>query len=278
MSDREEVTGSNRREPQKGRRRWVRALAWTAAFLACLSIVAAIGLTMLVNSDGVHRYLLEKAQSEASARLGVHVRLQNFVLHFSTLSVDLYGISVDGADPYTKPALLQVDHVGVGARVVSVLTRKWYLTSVQVDHPVVWITIDENGQSNLPLLKSGNSGSNTSLFDLAIRHAVLDRGEIYFNSRPSALAADVHDVDFHAVFNMLLTQYSGKLAYTNAHVQYGALRPIVHDLDVSFDATPSAFNLTQAKISSGLSQVLLSATLKNYGKPDVQGQYEATID
>ncbi|HVU48923.1 MAG TPA: translocation/assembly module TamB domain-containing protein [Terracidiphilus sp.] len=278
MSETEEVTGSADQGPQKNSRRWLRVLAWTAGCLVCLVIAAGAGITVLVNSDGVHRYLIEKAESAASARLGVRVRLENFAVHLATLSVDLYGISVDGSDPYAKPELLQVDHVQIGARIISVLARKWYLTSVQVDHPVVWITINENGKSNLPKLKSSGGGSGTSIFDLAIRHAVLDRGEVYFNSRPSALTADVRNLDFHAAFNTLFVQYSGKLAYTNAHVQYGGMRPIVHDLDVSFDATPSAFHLTQAKISSGASQVLLSATLKNYAKPEVQGQYEATID
>jgi translocation and assembly module TamB len=267
-------------DPGKRRigRRLVRVIAWAAASLVLVALIVAVTLVALVNNDGVHRYLLEKAQSEASARLGVRVQLENFTLRLSTLSLDLYGVSVDGAAPYAHPQLLQIDHVEVSARVVSVLTRKWYLAGVQVDHPVAWITIDRNGVSNLPELKSSNGGSGTSIFDLAIRHAILNRGEVYFNSRPSALEADVHDVDFHTAFNSLLAKYSGKLAYTNAHLKYGAMRPIVHDLEVSFDATPSTFHLTQAKMSSGPSSLMLTATLKNYSKPDVEAQYDATVD
>ena len=276
-------THSDSADPDRPRagnigRRLVRMAAWAAGCVVLVALVAAIALVALVNNDGVHRYLLDKAQSEASARLGVRVQLENFTLHLSTLSLDLYGVSVDGASPYAHPALLRIDHVQIGARVVSVLTRKWYLTGVQVDHPVAWVTIDKNGVSNLPQLKSRNGGSGTSIFDLAIRHAVLNRGEVYFNSRPSALEADVHDVDFHAAFNSLLAKYSGKLAYTNAHVQYGALRPIVHNLDADFDATPSTFHLTQATVSSGPSRVTLTATLNNFSNPDVQAQYDATVD
>jgi len=278
MSETEEGFESATGKPQSGARRWLRVMLWAAACCACLLLAVGLALAALVNRDGVHRYLIQKAESEASARLGVRVRLENFVLTLSSLRVDLYGITVDGADPYARPALLQVDHVEVSARIVSVLARKWYLSNVEVDHPVAWITIDANGKSNLPQLKSGNGGSSTSIFDLAIRHAALNRGEVYFNSRPSALAADMHAVDFHAAFNTLLQQYSGRLAYTNAHLEYGGMRPIPHDLDVSFDATPSAFHLTQAKVSSGPSQVLLSATLNHYNKPDVQGQYQADVD
>jgi translocation and assembly module TamB len=243
-----------------------------------LVLVATTAVVTLVNRDGVHRYLIQKAQDEARTRLGVRVGLENFTLHLSTLSLDLYGVSVDGADPYPRPQLLRVDHVEIGARVISVPARKWYLTSVQIDHPVVWITVDKRGVSNIPQLKSSNNGSGTSIFDLAIRHAVINRGEVYFNSRPSALAADVHDVNFRTAFSTLLARYSGQLAYTNAHLQYGDMQPIVHSLAFNFDATASTFHLTRATLSCGHSQLLLSATLKNYGAPDVQAQYDATVD
>ncbi len=259
-------------------RRIARAIVWATGCAVLVVLVAAIALVALVNNEGVHRRLIRKVEEAASAQLGVGVRLENFSLHPATLRVDLYGVSVDGAPPYARPELLRIDHVEIGARVVSVLAWKWHLSTVRVDHPVVWITIDANGASSLPTLKSSGNGNGTSVFDLAIRHAEVDRGEVYFNSRPSALAADVHDVDFHATFNSLLAKYRGRLAYTNAHLQYGAMRPLAHNLDVSFDATRSEFHLIEAKVSSGTSQVRLSGLLKDYGRPEVQAQYDATLD
>ena len=273
-----DASNSASHEPGKRSRRWMRAVAWTAGSSLLAILAGVFALVALLNRDGVHRYLIQKAEEEAGARLGVRVRLENFTLHLSTLTVDLYGLSIDGTTPYSHPELLQVDHVEVSARIVSVLARKWYLSSLRVDHPVVWITVDRNGVSNLPKLKSSGGGSSTSIFGLAIRHAVLDRGEVYFNSRPSTLAADVHDVGFHAAYSSLPAKYSGTLAYTNAHLQYGALRPVVHNLAVVFDATPSTFHLTQARLSSGPSQVLLTGSLRNYADPEVDGQYDATLD
>jgi len=263
----------------RSRRGW-RIFAWIAGSLVLLIIVCGIGLVALVNTDGVHRYLIGLAQREASKQLGVRVQMQNFTLHLSTLSLDLYGITVDGAAPYQQPALLEADHVAVGVRVISVLGRKWYLDNLRIDHPVAWIVVDKNGVSNLPKLQrsSKSSSSTQTIFDLGIRHALIDRGEIYYNSRPSALAADVHNLDFSASFNRLLTMYSGQLTYADAQLQYGAFRPLAHDLDIQFDATPSTFHLKQAKLVSGPSQVLLSATVNNYSNPAVQAKYDATVD
>lgn len=260
-------------------RRALRVVAWLLAGIAMLAMVIAISVAILLHSERFHNYVLRTVQERASESLGVRVQLQNFALNLSHLGVDLYGITVDGAAPYANPPLLQVDHVEVGVRVVSMLHRKWYLDSVQVDRPIVRVFVDARGVSNIPVFKSsGKSSSNTSLFDLAIRRAVLDRGELYYNDQASALAADLHDVEFRASFNALLQKYSGHLAYSDGHLISGSFRPIPHNLDAEFDATPTTFHLTRAKLSLGPSQVLLTATVQNYSSPNVDAQYDLTVD
>jgi len=246
--------------------------------LSTLSLVLTVALLASINSGGVHRFIIDTAQKQASEALGVPVHLQNFTLHLSTLSLDIYGISVAGAGPDPGPPLLQVDHVNVGVRIVSVFPRSWYLDNLRIDHPVAWVVVDKNGVSNLPTFKSSSSSSDTSIFDLGIRHAVLDRGEVYYNSRPSALAADLHDLKFNSTFTSLSKMYSGTLAYSSGQLQYGAYRPIEHNLDVQFDATPTSLNVKRATLTAGVSHVDLSAGINNFDNPAVQGQYDATID
>ncbi len=95
-----------------------------------------------------------------------------------------------------------------------------------VDRPVVKVFTDAHGVTNIPVIKSsGSSSSNTSLFDLGIRHAVLDQGAVYYNNRQSVLSADLHNVDFRASFDSLLQKYSGRLSYTDGHLgQVGSSR------------------------------------------------------
>jgi translocation and assembly module TamB len=148
-----------------------------------------------------------------------------------------------------------------------------------VDRPVVKVYTDAHGVTNIPVIKSSSSSSsNTSLFDLGIRHAVLDQGEVYYNDRQSALSADLHNVDFRASFDSLLQKYSGKLSYADGHLQSGSFKPIPHSLDAEFDATPTTFHLTQARLTSETSQVVLNATLQDYSHPRVQAHYDATLD
>jgi translocation and assembly module TamB len=195
------------------------------------------------------------------------------------LSLELNGLTVEGAAPYPRPALLWVDRIDVGIRVVSLLRRKWYLSSVRIDRPIAWVFVDDHGVSNIPIFKSSSkTEGNTNVFDLAIRHAELDGGEVYYNNRKSALAADLHDLEFRSAFNPLLQEYSGRVAYSDGHFIYGSLMPIPHSLEAEFSATPATFHLTHLTLSSGPSQVSMTATVQNYSSPIVDAYYDATIN
>jgi translocation and assembly module TamB len=253
--------------------------AWTLAAAATLVVLAVIAIAVLLHNERFHNYVLTTARQKASDSLGVRVQLQNFAVNLSHLDLDLYGITVDGAAPYANPPLLQVDHAEIGVRIVSILHGKWYLESFRVDRPIVRVFVDPKGVTNIPTIKStANSNRNMTIFDLAIRRAVLDRGEVYYNDRQSPLTADLHDVEFQASFNSLLQKYSGKLSYSDAHLTSGTIDTIPHNLEAEFDATPTTFHLTQAKLSTGPSQLMLIATVQNYSNPYADVHYDAIVD
>src|SRR5258708_1652624 len=233
------------------RRHLIAVARWFVTLVILPIVIGAILLAILLNSPRFHSYLLNTLETQATNSLGVRVKLQNFTPHVSALSVDLYGITIDGASPYPNPPLLQVQHVQAGVRIVSILGRKWYFDGILVDSPVIQVFIDKHGVSNIPKLKSSGGGNNTSIFDLGIRRAV---------------------------FNNLLQKYSGTLAYTEGHLTYGGVQPPPHSVNLSFDATPTTFRLSPAKLTCGNSQVNLTATLTNYSSPAIEAQYIATVD
>lgn len=258
----------------------LRILAWAGGVVLLVAILIGITIAVLLHSERFHNYVLQKAQSEASDTLGVRVQLENFALNFSNLSLDLYGVTVAGAAPYASPALLQVDHAEVGVRIVSILHGKWYLDSVRIDRPIAHIFVDAKGVSNIPTIKSSGSSnsSSTSIFDLAIRHAQLLHGEVYYNDRKGALDADLHNVDLEAFYETASQKYSGRLSYSDGHLIAGDYQPIPHSLEAEFDATPTVFHLTHAKLTAGESQLNLTATAQNYSNPIVDAHYDISVN
>ena len=253
-------------------------IPWTLGILAAAILIAVLGATLVLNNPSIHRYLRSTIETQASESLGTEVRLQEFALHLSTFSVDLYGVTIHGAQPYPNPPLLQVQHIDAGVRIISILGRKWYFDKIEFDHPVVQVLVDKNGVSNLPKPKTSNSSSNTSVFDLGIRHALLDHGEVFFNDRPATIDVDLRDLNYQGSFNDLLKMYSGEISYKNGQIVYGEFRPLVHDFDAQFVATPTAFQLKEAKIVAGHSSIAIAASLKNYSNPQIEGRYDAKID
>ncbi|MBV8674609.1 MAG: translocation/assembly module TamB domain-containing protein [Acidobacteriaceae bacterium] len=258
--------------------RLVRASVWVLSGIVGLYLLLVVAGAIVLHTTAFHNYALNKLREVASEQLGTQVDLENFDVNLSRLSVDIYGLSIHGAAPYVNPPLLQVQHAQVGVRIVSILHRKWYLNNLRIDQPVAKVFTDANGNTNIPKLKSTGGNSQTSVFDLGIRHAVLNNGEVYYNDRHSSLAADLHNVDFRAAFQPVTQKYSGRLSYQDGHLTTGSTQTFTHSLNAAFDATPSTFHLSSATLITGGSKAVLSATVQNYSDPDVQAQYDLIVD
>ncbi|HYL96628.1 MAG TPA: hypothetical protein VET69_12565, partial [Terriglobales bacterium] len=267
--------------PQSPRRHgWRRVLLWAGVGLLVLIVLIVAGVILILKSNRIHQYILNVAEQKATASLGTQLKVGNYALHFSGISptLDLYSVTVYGAPPYQTPPLLQVDHIGLAVQVTSLLRRQWYFNTLAVNHPVVRVFVDRHGTDNLPQTKSTGGQSHTSVFDLGVRHALLDQGEVYYNNRKSVLNADLHNLQFQSAFHTADRSYAGSMSYSNGRLQMGTFNPIPHDLQAGFIASPTQFTLQHAVLSSGRSQFVLNATLSDYANPHLQANYTALLD
>lgn len=257
---------------------WGRIVGWIVGGILLLIVLAIVAIVLLAHNSGFHRWVLGKVEKSVTSSLGVNVAIKSFALNLHKMTLDVSGVTVDGAAPHPNPPLLQLQDVHVGLGVSSLFQRKWYLKDLKLDHPVVHVYIDKNGNSNLPKLKSSNSKSSTNIFDLGIRHAIINNGEIYYNDVPEKLNADVKNLDLRASFNPANKMYSGTLGYTNGRVVFGTYQPFEHTFQANFDLTPTTFNLHRATLSSSAATINLAATATNFSNPTLQAQYNVTVD
>jgi len=191
--------------------------------------------------------------------------------------LDLYGLTIYGVGPGAAKPLLQVDHFGLGVRIISVLHREWNFDNVVINRPIVHLIVDSSGQNNLPNPQS-STNSNKDVFDLKVGHILLDRGEVYYNDRKSALDANLQDLQFKSSYDGTAGgRYFGSLSYRNGWLHYGGYTPLDHNLQAQFDATRNGITLSNVTLKSGESQILLDVSLENYAKPQVQSKYVVTL-
>jgi translocation and assembly module TamB len=262
---------------------WARILRGAAFVVGLLVILIAIAIPVLLHSAKFHQYVLRTAREEATAALGSQVQIQEYGLTFSGINptLDVYGVRIAGAPPYSNTELMTIEHARVGVRIVSLLQRTWYLSDVEVHRPIVNMVVGGDGSNNLPKSqKKSTSKSNLSIFDLGVRHAILENGEVYYNNRKSDMNADLHELDLRSAFDTAQQRYSGTLSYADGHLKIGEYRPIPHALQADFDVTPQQFSLRDATLRSGDSQIVLNATADAYSTPSpvVNADYRASLD
>ncbi|HTK96309.1 MAG TPA: AsmA family protein, partial [Terriglobales bacterium] len=265
--------------PRRRRALWKRVLLWGGGAILVLLLLAVVTVFTLLHNARFHQYALRTAQQKLTAALGSEVRAREYTLTWSGISptLDLYDVSIAGAEPYPDPPLLTADHLHASVRVTSLLQRTWYVDDIAIEHPVVHAFFDRNGVSNLPHSKEKQQ-SDTDLFTLGVRHAKLTNGEVYYNNRKTPLEADLHDLSLQAGFDPAQTKYSGSLSYHDGHVVMSTFRPIPHELDATFTYTRDTFTLESARLRSGNSYFALHATVSDLANMRVDAHYDAVVD
>src|SRR6184192_3875683 len=257
---------------------WKRIITWVAAVSLILVVVIAIGGYLVLRSHSFHRYVLAKIVEKASASTGGKVEIRTYDFHWSTLTADAYGLIVHGTEPAGQRPLLQVDKLTVRLKILSVLRQKINLREILVEHPGAHLLVDKQGRTNIPQPTAPKQQSSSiNVFDLAVGHALLNNGEIYYNDRKSSLDADIYDLHTDIAFESLASRYRGSLSYGSGKLKYGDLAPLPHTLQTQFIATRSRFSLNPMILTLGSSRVTLRSEVTNYDNPRMDGSYEVLL-
>src|ERR1700722_1225400 len=244
--------------------------------LACVALLALSAIALL-NTNAAHRYLLSVVIKNIQAATGARVDIANVSFHHGLLGADFDQVMLRNPQSNSATPLFSADRVSIDVGLHPFHSPKIAVEDITLDHPVFRLLIDAQGKSNLPLANSSPSGSPTNIFDLAIGHFVLNRGEIYYNDRRVPISADIHELNARAAYEDLKRSYNATLNYKNGQVLYGSLTPFTHDLDLALTAGTSGVVLKSLAIRAAHSSLQAQGTLTNYQSPSFEGTYSATL-
>ena len=252
-------------------------IGWTLAVLGILIVAGLIGGVLFLKTASFQRLAIRTIVADVNQSTGGRVDIHNFDFQLSTLTAQLYDVTIHGGEAPGQPSLLHIDKLTVGLKILSVLRRKVSVSELLIEHPVVYVQIDRTGKSNLPQSPQEQSSSNTSVFDLAAGHVLLARGEINYNDATVPVEADLYGLKTEIHFEPLKTRYRGSISYDSGRLRYATEPSFPHSLDARFSASPTRFSLESALLKVGLSSVSLHADISNYDHPTMDGHYDLRI-
>ena len=256
---------------------WRRTVGWTLAVLGVLVLSGAVGGYLVLKSRSFQEYALRTIVQETNDATGGQAEIRNLDFELSTLSAHLYNITLHGSERPDQAPLLQVDKLTVGLKIQSLVHRKITLDELLVDHPVVRLEVDREGQSNIPQSPPSKNSSHASVFDLAVGHVNLTGGEINYNDKKTSLVADVYDLGTEIRFDPRARRYSGRISYDNGHLRCTGYSPLPHSLIAKFSATPAGLSLDSAELKVGSSAISLRGNMTDYTNPAVEGDYDIRL-
>ena len=256
---------------------WKKTTGWA---LTVVALLLAIGVTIgyfYLRSNGFQQYALRRIEEAANQATGGRTQIGSLDFSLSTLTAHLHNVVVRGTERPGDPPLLQVDELTVELKIQSVFRRKFSLSALLIEHPVMHFQVDRRGKNNLPQAPPSDSSSQTDIFDLAVGHFALNHGEVNYNDKKIPLNADLYDLKTDIRFDSLATRYRGTISYNNGHLQYAGYAPLPHSLHTQFSATRSLFSLESAVMKIGASTASLRADITNYAEPTATGDYDIHI-
>jgi translocation and assembly module TamB len=257
--------------------RWKQIVGWTfTALLALLLMFCVIGYLFLKSgpfNEFARRKIAEAAQQATGAPTGIG----GLEFSLSKLTAHLYNITMHGKESADQPPLLTIEEITVRFKIQSLIHHEVNLSELIVVHPSAHIEVTRAGASNIPTPPL-HGGSHTSIFQLAIQHAQLNRGEVAYNDQKIPIDADLYNLNSDIRFDASKVSYSGFLSYENGQLRYGEYAPLPHSLQARFSATPNQLTIGSAQLRIGHSAVSLRANLQNYADPVVEGDYKLRID
>ena len=257
--------------------KWKRIVGWTVAGFFILLVVAVVNGYLYLRTSSFRHFALRKIEQEADLATGAKTQIGNLDFKLSTLTAHLYNITLHGTEDPAAPPLLHSDKLTVSVKVVSALHHQVSLSELLIDHPVVHVQLDRQGKNNLPTPPPSKSSSNTSVFDLAIGHAQITNGEIYYNDRKTPMEADLYDLGTDILFDSAAKQYNGTVSYDRGHLKYAKYAPLPHDLNLKFSANPDRAELSSLVLRVGQSQITVHGQLMNYSNPSADADYRIQI-
>ncbi len=165
-----------------------------------LLFAAAIFIGYLFNNKRVlTNFVIEQINNNLNAELQVKNSDVTIFQNFPNVSLDLVGVSLQ-----TKTEnILTANHLYFGFNIKDILNKNYHIQIITIDSATINLKIDENGKSNLDIVKGRNEQeSNNTNFLIDLEKVKLKRVNFNFNDFQSnqQYKTQINEAEFDGSF------------------------------------------------------------------------------
>ena len=251
----------------------------TLVAAAILVVICAVTGLLVVRSGWFRELVRQRIVTEIEAATGGRVEVGNFSFKWETLVAKISPLVLHGTEPASDAPLLRVESVSVGLRVISMLERKFDLSSVSLDQPRLRIVIYPDGSNNLPTPTGRSSGKSwaENLVDLAVRRYAVTGGMAEIDLRQVPLSFSGEDLRLQMTREVAAARYRGDITSRHVRVAANIMAPAEADLAAAFTLDATRLTLSPVHIAVGGSRIDLAGELTNLRAPQGAFKAKATI-
>ncbi|MGB6875628.1 MAG: translocation/assembly module TamB domain-containing protein [Candidatus Acidiferrales bacterium] len=221
--------------------------------LVLLVVGIIVILAVILNTGTADRwargYIIKKIESSTGAR----TELRAFHFRLRGLTAELDGFTMHGREGPGLPPFFYADRIRVGVHIISLLRHKISLSNVELSQPSIFIRIDENGQSNVPVppRKRTSKPWRTQLFNLQIAQLKITDGTMMFNDAKIPLDLEGQNFEFVMAYQAAALgkdAYFGQLGWKQMQMTARRFLPFRFDLGTKFTLMRDSFSIDDMQL------------------------------
>ncbi|HWC18734.1 MAG TPA: hypothetical protein VG498_17115, partial [Terriglobales bacterium] len=258
-----------------------RKLRWLS--FAAAAVVAAIAISLLIylQSDAFHNRVRVELIAQLERVTGGRVELEKFSWNFWHLQFDLDNLTIHGLERPEDIPYVHVDHAHVAVKIISLLGGDVGLHELELQHPVIHLILNHNGEINQPNPKLGEAKASGSerLFALRMDRLRVTQGQFLLNDKrvPLDMNADRVTADISYAAHPK-AGYSGHVKAGSLELKHPGMAGVLSQAETDFTIQKNEIHVSSLKLSSGKSQFEANGVIKDFDNPRLEVTYRASLE
>jgi translocation and assembly module TamB len=253
----------------------------SAGSVAAVFLLITAALVVVAQSSWFSNQVRARIVSTVEEATGGHTEVGSFRFDWRRLSAQAGDLVIHGTEPSGKPPLFSAKSIAVGLKVVSFMRREVDVQSVDVVAPRIYLTVDADGNTNIPQPRIRRKTSRNTLetiLDASIGRFSVTNGIFEVESR-SRTPFSAQGSGFQARFDYELAgpRYRGDVRMHLSKVRVEDYEPTDVDIASKLVLEKSRIAFSPLTLDTGKSHFELAGALEDLNKPRVSLRYTATV-